>query len=37
MSDAAKITAGHLARTAVACLRQSSTAQVERNRESTDR
>lgn len=37
MSDAQKITSGHLARTAIIYLRQSSSAQVERNRESTDR
>ena len=37
MSDAVKITSSHLARVAIVYLRQSSTAQVEHNRESTDR
>ena len=37
MSDALKITASHLARVAIVYLRQSSAAQVEHNRESTDR
>jgi DNA invertase Pin-like site-specific DNA recombinase len=37
MNDRAKITAGHLARQAIVYLRQSSAAQVEHNRESTDR
>ena len=37
MSDALKITAHHLARVAIVYLRQSSAAQVENNRESTDR
>ncbi len=37
MSDIQKITSGHLARVAVVYLRQSSSAQVEHNRESTDR
>ena len=37
MSEALKITASHLARVAIVYLRQSSTAQVEHNRESTDR
>ncbi|MGO4570289.1 recombinase family protein, partial [Rhizobium sp. 2YAF20] len=37
MNDAQKITSGHLARIAIIYLRQSSSAQVERNRESTDR
>lgn len=37
MSDIQKITACHLARMAVVYLRQSSAAQVENNRESTDR
>ena len=37
MSDALKITSSHLARVAIVYLRQSSTAQVEHNRESTDR
>src|SRR5882757_2431822 len=37
MNERAKITASHLARHAVVYLRQSSAAQVERNRESTER
>jgi len=37
MNDPLKITASHLARAAIVYLRQSSTAQVENNRESTDR
>ena len=37
MNERAKITASHLARQAIVYLRQSSTAQVEHNRESTDR
>jgi hypothetical protein len=37
MTEHAKITRGHLARQAIVHLRQSSTAQVEHNRESTDR
>jgi DNA invertase Pin-like site-specific DNA recombinase len=37
MNERAKITAGHLARQAIVYLRQSSAAQVEHNRESTDR
>jgi hypothetical protein len=37
MSERAKITANHLSRTAIVYLRQSSPAQVEHNRESTDR
>jgi len=37
MNDALKITSSHLARVAVVYLRQSSAAQVEHNRESTDR
>jgi DNA invertase Pin-like site-specific DNA recombinase len=37
MIENAKITAGHLARQAIVYLRQSSPAQVEHNRESTDR
>jgi DNA invertase Pin-like site-specific DNA recombinase len=37
MTEHAKITASHLARQAVVYLRQSSAAQVENNRESTDR
>ena len=37
MSDIQKITSSHLARVAVVYLRQSSCAQVEHNRESTDR
>src|SRR5208283_5674830 len=37
MSDIQKITSSHLAREAVVYLRQSSSAQVEHNRESTDR
>jgi DNA invertase Pin-like site-specific DNA recombinase len=37
MNERAKITASHLARHAVVYLRQSSTAQVEHNRESTER
>jgi len=37
MSDALKITSSHLARLAIVYLRQSSAAQVEHNRESTDR
>jgi DNA invertase Pin-like site-specific DNA recombinase len=37
MSDAVKITSSHLTRVAIVYLRQSSTAQVEHNRESTDR
>ena len=37
MSDIQKITSSHLARVAVVYLRQSSSAQVEHNRESTDR
>jgi DNA invertase Pin-like site-specific DNA recombinase/predicted DNA-binding transcriptional regulator AlpA len=36
MSERAKITPSHLARQAIVYLRQSSTAQVEHNRESTD-
>lgn len=36
MSDAVKITSSHLARVAIVYLRQSSTAQVEHNREFTD-
>src|SRR5258708_21385273 len=37
MSDALKITSSHLARVAIVYLRQASAAQVENNRESTDR
>ena len=37
MSEAVKITASHLARVAIVYLRQSSAAQVEHNRELTDR
>src|SRR3981189_235893 len=37
MSDAVKITSSHLARVAIVYLRQSSAAQVEHNRESTNR
>jgi hypothetical protein len=37
MTERAKITASHLARYAVVYLRQSSAAQVEYNRESTER
>ena len=37
MSDIQKINSSHLARVAVVYLRQSSCAQVEHNRESTDR
>src|SRR6202789_4252010 len=37
MSDALKITSSYLARVAIVYLRQSSAAQVEYNRESTDR
>jgi DNA invertase Pin-like site-specific DNA recombinase len=37
MSEAVRITASHLARVAIVYLRQSSAAQVEHNRESTDR
>jgi DNA invertase Pin-like site-specific DNA recombinase len=37
MTERAKITAGHLARQAIVYLRQSSAAQVEHNRESTER
>src|SRR5437870_2704761 len=37
MNERAKITASHLSRQAIVYLRQSSAAQVERNRESTDR
>src|SRR5258708_21165988 len=37
MSDALKITSGHLARVAIVYLRQSGAAEVEHNRESTDR
>src|SRR4249920_293768 len=37
MSEAVKITSSHLARVAIVYLRQSSAAQVEHNRESTDR
>jgi DNA invertase Pin-like site-specific DNA recombinase len=37
MNDPLKITSSHLARAAIVYLRQSSTAQVEHNRESTDR
>jgi DNA invertase Pin-like site-specific DNA recombinase len=37
MNERAKITASHLARQAIVYLRQSSTAQVEHNRESTER
>ena len=37
MSDIQKITSSHLTRVAVVYLRQSSAAQVEHNRESTDR
>ncbi|HTR14755.1 MAG TPA: recombinase family protein [Roseiarcus sp.] len=37
MSDIQKITSGHLARVAIVYLRQSSSAQVEHNRESTER
>ena len=37
MNERAKITANHLSRQAIVYLRQSSTAQVENNRESTDR
>ena len=37
MSERAKITTSHLSRQAIVYLRQSSAAQVEHNRESTDR
>jgi DNA invertase Pin-like site-specific DNA recombinase len=37
MNDPLKITSSHLARAAIVYLRQSSAAQVEHNRESTDR
>jgi DNA invertase Pin-like site-specific DNA recombinase/predicted DNA-binding transcriptional regulator AlpA len=37
MNERSKITAGHLARQAIVYLRQSSAAQVEHNRESTER
>ena len=37
MSERAKITASHLSRQAIVYLRQSSAAQVENNRESTER
>ena len=37
MSETLKITASHLIRVAIVYLRQSSTAQVEHNRESTER
>jgi hypothetical protein len=37
LNERAKITAGHLARQAIVYLRQSSAAQVEHNRESTER
>ena len=37
MNERAKITANHLSRQAIIYLRQSSAAQVENNRESTDR
>ena len=37
MTERTKITAGHLARQAIVYLRQSSAAQVEHNRESTER
>ena len=37
MTEHAKITASHLARQAIVYLRQSSAAQVENNRESTER
>jgi len=37
MNERAKITASHLSRQAFVYLRQSSAAQVENNRESTDR
>jgi excisionase family DNA binding protein len=37
MSERAKVTPGHLSRHAIVYLRQSSAAQVERNRESTER
>jgi DNA invertase Pin-like site-specific DNA recombinase len=37
MNERAKITASHLARQAIVYLRQSSPAQVEHNRESTQR
>ena len=37
MSELAKINSSHLARVAIVYLRQSSAAQVEHNRESTDR
>ena len=37
MTEHGKVTAGHLARQAIVYLRQSSPAQVEYNRESTDR
>jgi hypothetical protein len=37
MTEHAKITGNHLSRTAIVYLRQSSPAQVENNRESTDR
>ena len=37
MNERTKITAGHLARQAIVYLRQSSAAQVEHNRESTER
>src|SRR5262244_68603 len=37
MSDNSKVTAAHLRRLALVCVRQSTTSQVEHNRESTDR
>ncbi|HYU52905.1 MAG TPA: hypothetical protein VEK37_08165, partial [Gemmatimonadaceae bacterium] len=37
MNERAKITAAHLSRQAIVYLRQSSAAQVEHNRESTER
>jgi DNA invertase Pin-like site-specific DNA recombinase len=37
MNERAKITTSHLSRQAIVYLRQSSAAQVENNRESTDR
>jgi len=37
MNEHAKITSSHLSRQAIVYLRQSSAAQVEHNRESTDR
>ena len=37
MNERAKITASHLSRQAIVYLRQSSAAQVENNRDSTDR